>query len=150
MDWVLITEADVKTLFHEGEWTAITEATRGAEASDVVITTIRRVVNRVRGYVESCENNVLGEAGYVPGLLYDSTLILIFEALAKTLPVAGLLIDPQRADQIKAAMKELQMVARCELKISPPGNTQPLAPDSPAPDTGGYGGDCPVNWHGVR
>ncbi len=150
MDWIEITEDDVKTLFGEYEWEAVMEAARASGSADVLTTVIARVVNRVRGYVESCDRNVLGEAGYIPGLLYDSTLVLIFEALAKTLPASRLIIDEERGKQITAAMNELKMVARCELRISPPGADQVVAPDSPVPDEGGYGGCDPVNWHGIR
>jgi hypothetical protein len=150
MDWIQITEADMKTFFTEYEWSAIDGASRASGASDVVNTTINRVVNRVRGYVESCEKNVLGAAGYVPALLYDSTMVLLLKAMSTSLPASGLVLDTGRQEQIKQALAELKMVAQCELKISPPGSSQDVADDSPAPDTGDYGGCDPINFHGVR
>ena len=150
MDWVLITEADAKAAFTEYEWTALTDTARATGASALITTTISRVVNRVRGYVESCDENQLGAAGYVPALLYDSTQVLLLQALCNSFPAAGIMLDEGRRERIKAAETEMKMVARCELRISPPGSGQEVAADSPAADGGSYGGACAVDFTGIR
>lgn len=149
-DWVEIIEADLKTLLTEHEWTALTTVTREPAANGVVPTVIARITNKVRGYVVSCEQNRLGPEGTVPAILMDAALILCLEALCASVPAAGITMDEARRELRKNAQEELKMVACCKLKIMGPGSGQEVPADSPAPDGGGWGGECAVNFSGVR
>lgn len=150
MDWQQVTEAEVKTVLTEYEWDAVTQAARASNAADTVTKCINRVVNKVRGYVESNPQNTLGPEGYVPALLLDSTLVLIRQALATSLPASNLIDDEGRQRRITDALGELKLVADGKLKISGPGSGQTTPADAPAIDSGSYGGAAPVDFTGIR
>lgn len=150
MDWQLVTEAEVKTVLTEYEWDAVTTAARAANAADTVTKCINRVVLKVRGYVESNPQNTLGPDGYVPALLLDSTLVLIRQALATSLPGSGIIEDENRQRRVTDALNELKLVADGKLKISGPGSGQTTPADAPAIDGGSYGGETPVDFSGIR
>lgn len=150
MDWVEITEADAKAGLTEYEWRALVEAERAGGASVQISTMIARTVNRVRGYVITNDRNTLGPDGYVPGELLDSTQVLLLEALATSIPAAGLVLDAGRMQRIKDAKRELERVADGKLKVSRPGSSQNVPSDAPAVDDGDYGGDDPIDFSGTR
>ena len=149
MDWVQITEADAKAGLTEYEWAAVTEASRAGGASGISVL-IARVVNRVRQFVISCDRNTLGPEGYVPGELQDTAQVLLLEALATSVPAAGLVLDEARRQRIRDAKEELSMVAKCQLKVSAPGTGQSVPADAPVVDSGGYGGSDPVDFSNIR
>jgi len=149
MNWVEVTESDLKATMSAPEWEALAEIARADTASVPVTVAINRVVNKIRGYVESVPTNTLGPDGYVPAVLHDAALILILETLATSLPAAGIVLDDARNKRIETAKNELRMVAKNELKVSY-GSGQSAGTDSPVADSGAYGGADPVDWAGSR
>lgn len=145
MNWVEVTESDLKAAMSAPEWEALAEVARADTESVPVTVAINRVVNKVRGYVESRPENTLGPDGYVPAVLHDAALMLVLEALATSLPAAGIVLDDARNKRIETAKNELRMVAEGRLKVSY-GSGQSAGTDSPAADSGSYGGDDPVSW----
>lgn len=146
--WILIDEEYCSEKFAEGEWEAFTTSALASGLTDVVTACIRRIVNRVRGYVAACEKNLpLGPAGTVPPELEDACMELIREDLATRLPGSGVVIDEPRREKIKQANRDLQAVSRCEIIVTPP--EVPADAQQPA-DTGAYGGEPVIDWTQLR
>lgn len=147
MAWVFLTDRDAASAFVEHEWQGIVATARDSGAGDVVQKAIDRTVARVRGYIQSCDQNQLGQAGTIPEELVSTALALLIEDLATNIPASGITLDEGRQRRISEAKAELKMVASCDLKVSIPTNPDT---NSPGPDFGLYGGEEYVDFNLIR
>jgi hypothetical protein len=147
-DWITVTEALCASRFAEGEWAAFSAKAKAVAGSDVLTTTIRAVVNEVRGAVASNPVNTLGVDGTVPPELENACMVLLRRALAARLPQANVVFDDIRKGELSDAKDLLKEVAKPGGRyISPPSVA---GENSPEADGGVSGGEDYIDFTTIR
>ncbi len=142
--WVQITANNFKTRLGSRELQVLTGAALADSAEAVLTQCVRTVVNKVRGYIRSCTQNVLGPDGYVPPELESETYALMLEEAATRLPLGTLILDESRQNRIDNAYRLLRDVASCKFLVTQPETTSNT---SPVADGGGYGGPTYIDFN---
>ena len=122
MAWVTLTTDDVQNYISGAEYDALTSAALGdgQTAEAIVEAVISDIVQTVRGYVQGCAKNTLGEGATIPQELRGAALILVRNAIFTRLPAMEALNSQSRQDEVRSAERRLSDVAACKFVIEQP------------------------------
>jgi hypothetical protein len=120
MAWITPSETHLRTRLSGPEIQAFKTAALASGQSNPIPDLLEEVVNRIRGDVAACEQNVLGPDGTIPDKLLGACLsIAVIEVMARA---AGTVLDPEQArrEAARNAERLLERVAACKFAIDVP------------------------------
>lgn len=123
MAWVkLEQEKHVLPRLNDFEMRSYDDAADSAPLYNKVPAIIEQVVSRVRGAIQSCNNNKLfGEAGTIPEECVFHAVSLVRQALIASNANSDEIQGEVRTVEAQQAEEYLQRVALCQESIVPPG-----------------------------
>lgn len=117
--WVVPTEAGCKDYLAAAGISSFTTGALGAGQTNPFPNVMAAVVKEIRGYIRSCERNVLSETeNSVPPELERTAYLMIVEAMQGRLPGVNLTKGQETA--LKNCREILSMVAKCDFIIANP------------------------------
>lgn len=121
MAWITLSETDVQTRLTGPELTALKTAALAAGQSNPLPEIITKVIQEVRARVAACQLNRLGSGATIPEELSEACLAMIRYRFITRLPVASLLTEARR-DEYRDALRLLEDVAACRLRVEQPAD----------------------------
>jgi len=118
MAWRALVEDDILLLISGSELASLRAAALQAEQVDPVQPTIDATMDLARGYIGSCSENTLGDAGTIPDRLITTVAMIVVCDIVVRVP--GYFLDEDRQDKRDAAIKVLEQVAGCNFAIEDP------------------------------
>jgi phage gp36-like protein len=121
MSWITLTETDLKGLLAGAEYTAIQSAALATAQADPVPQAVIDAIELTRSKVAGCLNNYLGDEAsgeVIPKECRNACLNLARYYACSRVP-AGL-INPERRKEYEDALKYLDQVAACSVRIELP------------------------------
>ena len=119
--WINVTETDLKGLLAGAEYTAIQTAALATAQADPVPQAVADAIQLVRSKVAGCLNNYLGDQAsgeVIPQECRNACLNLARYYACSRVP-AGL-VNPERRKEYDDAIKYLDQVADCKVRIELP------------------------------
>ena len=128
MAWVTISETDLLIRQCGPELAAVRAAALATGEAAPLIQSIIDTVEFVRGRVAACPNNTLAAGETIPSELKLPAVSILRYFMLTRLPSSGLL-DDDRRQEYRDALRMLDQVAACELRIECPAteSTQVIA-----------------------